>query len=149
MPPYLRLVLASACWKASKIIFCFSGGMPIPEFGDLEGDDLGNLIENRMRRRPTFARRRYLQPNPALVGKLERIGKQVLQHLLQSLRVGREGAGQALLDLNIEGQVPRLSLVTERPSHRFHEAREGNFLGIDRHRAGFDLREVENVADES
>ena len=30
VPPYLRLVLASACWKASKMIFCFSGGMPMP-----------------------------------------------------------------------------------------------------------------------
>ena len=30
MPPYLRLVPASACWKASKISFCFSWAMPIP-----------------------------------------------------------------------------------------------------------------------
>ena len=30
MPPYLRLVLASACWNASKMIFCFSSGMPMP-----------------------------------------------------------------------------------------------------------------------
>ena len=30
VPPYLRLVPASACWNASKMIFCFSGGMPMP-----------------------------------------------------------------------------------------------------------------------
>ena len=30
VPPYLRLVPASACWNASKISFCFSGGMPMP-----------------------------------------------------------------------------------------------------------------------
>ena len=30
VPPYLRLVLASACWNASKMILCFSGGMPMP-----------------------------------------------------------------------------------------------------------------------
>jgi hypothetical protein len=30
VPPYLRLVLASACWKASKMIRCFSAGMPMP-----------------------------------------------------------------------------------------------------------------------
>ena len=30
VPPYLRLVLASACWNASKMIFCFSAGMPMP-----------------------------------------------------------------------------------------------------------------------
>ena len=30
VPPYLRLVDASACWNASKMIFCFSSGMPMP-----------------------------------------------------------------------------------------------------------------------
>ena len=30
MPPYLRLVPASACWNASKISRCFSGAMPMP-----------------------------------------------------------------------------------------------------------------------
>jgi hypothetical protein len=30
VPPYLRLVEPSACWKASKIICCFSGGIPMP-----------------------------------------------------------------------------------------------------------------------
>ncbi len=30
VPPYLRLVLPSACWKASKMICCFSGEIPIP-----------------------------------------------------------------------------------------------------------------------
>jgi hypothetical protein len=30
VPPYLRLVVPSACWKASKMIFCFSGAMPMP-----------------------------------------------------------------------------------------------------------------------
>ena len=30
VPPYLRLVLPSACWNASKILCCLSGGMPMP-----------------------------------------------------------------------------------------------------------------------
>ena len=30
VPPYLRLVVPSACWKASKISFCLSSGMPMP-----------------------------------------------------------------------------------------------------------------------
>ena len=30
VPPYLRLVLASACWNASKMIRCLTCGMPIP-----------------------------------------------------------------------------------------------------------------------
>ena len=30
VPPYFRLVLPSACWNASKMICCLSGGMPMP-----------------------------------------------------------------------------------------------------------------------
>ena len=30
VPPYLRLVLPSACWKASKMICCLSGWIPMP-----------------------------------------------------------------------------------------------------------------------
>ncbi len=30
VPPYLRLVLPSACWKASKMICCLSDEMPMP-----------------------------------------------------------------------------------------------------------------------
>jgi hypothetical protein len=30
VPPYLRLVVPSACWKASKMIRCLSSGMPMP-----------------------------------------------------------------------------------------------------------------------
>jgi hypothetical protein len=37
VPPYLRLVPASACWNASKISFCFSGAMPMPVSGHLDG----------------------------------------------------------------------------------------------------------------
>ena len=28
VPPYFRLVLPSACWKALKMMRCLSGGMP-------------------------------------------------------------------------------------------------------------------------
>src|SRR5262245_21407004 len=31
VPPYLRLVVPSACWNDSKITRCLSFGMPIPE----------------------------------------------------------------------------------------------------------------------
>ena len=30
VPPYLRLVVPSACWNASKIMASLSGAMPIP-----------------------------------------------------------------------------------------------------------------------
>jgi hypothetical protein len=30
VPPYLRLVVPSACWNASKMMRCLSGAMPMP-----------------------------------------------------------------------------------------------------------------------
>ena len=30
VPPYLRLVVPSACWNASKMIFCLFLGIPMP-----------------------------------------------------------------------------------------------------------------------
>ena len=42
----------------------------------------------------------------------------------------------------------RLRLVAERPRHRVEQVGEEDLLGVDRHRAGFDLRQVEDVADQ-
>ena len=44
VPPYLRLVLASACWNASKMILCFSGGMPMPVSVTSKATTLGALL---------------------------------------------------------------------------------------------------------
>ena len=30
VPPYFRLVVPSACWKASKMMRCLSAGIPTP-----------------------------------------------------------------------------------------------------------------------
>ena len=43
MPPYLRAVPASACWNASKMIFCFSVGMPMPVSLTLKATTVGAL----------------------------------------------------------------------------------------------------------
>ncbi len=48
MPPYLRLVPASACWNASKISFSLLEGMPMPLSETLEGDHRGCRTEQRM-----------------------------------------------------------------------------------------------------
>ena len=37
VPPYLRLVLPSACWNASKMICCLSGGDADAGVRDREG----------------------------------------------------------------------------------------------------------------
>ena len=44
-PPYLRLVLPSACWNASKMICCLSGGMPMP----VSETEMASTVEARFR----------------------------------------------------------------------------------------------------
>ncbi len=148
MPPYLRLVLASACWNASKMIFCFSSGMPMPGVGDLERDDARRLAEHRMVGRPAGDGRRDAEPHAAVLGELEGVRQQVLEHLLQTLRVGDDAAAEMRIDLDVEGQLPRLGLVPERTPDRLDQVGEEHLLGVDGDGAGLDLRQVENVADQ-
>ena len=148
MPPYLRLVPASACWNASKISFCFSSGNADAGVGHLEGDDGGRVVEDRVLGAPAADGGRHVQPHAALGGELERVRQQVLQHLLQPLGVGDHAAGEVLVDLDVERELAVFGLVPERPSDGLQQARGQDFLGIDRHRAGFDLRQVEDVADQ-
>ena len=48
----------------------------------------------------------------------------------------------------VNDKLPVFRFVPERPSHRVQQVDGQDFLGIDRHGSGFDLREVENVADQ-
>ena len=45
-------------------------------------------------------------------------------------------------------KLPVFRLVPERPPDRLEQIGGEDFLGIHRHRAGFDLREIEDVADQ-
>ena len=83
----------------------------------------------------------------AMLGELERVRQQVLQHLLQTLAV-RGDAAQRRIDLHVERQAAAFGLVAERPRHGLLQVGQQDLLGIHRHRAGFDLRQVENVADQ-
>ena len=81
-------------------------------------------------------------------GELEGVGQQVLQHLLQPLGVSGDAAAEMRIELHLEGQLPGLRLVAERPGDHVDEIGEQDLLGIDRHRSRLDLGEVEDVADQ-
>ena len=98
--------------------------------------------------RPTRGRREDSELHAALRGKFERVRQEVLQHLLQPLRVGDDRAVEIGRNLHIEIETAVFRLVAERPRHRVEQVRKEDFLRIDRNRAGFDLREIENVGDE-
>ena len=83
-----------------------------------------------------------------MLGELEGVGQEVLQHLLQALGVGDDAAAEARIEFQIERKVTSLRLVPERPRHRVEQVRQVELLGVDRDGAGLDLRQVEDVADE-
>jgi hypothetical protein len=45
VPPYLREVVPSACWNASKMIFCLCSGMPMPVSVHREGQHRAGVVE--------------------------------------------------------------------------------------------------------
>src|SRR5579862_1775128 len=115
---------------------------------DFERDDSRRLAEHRVLRAPAAHRRSDVKSNAALRGKFERVRQQVLENLLQPLGVGRDGAPEVRIDMDLERKLPRLRLVAEGPRDHVHQIREEYLRGIDRDGARFDLRQVEDVADE-
>ena len=116
--------------------------------GHFERDHRGGVIEQWMFRAPAAERRRHGHAHAALGGELERVGQQVLQHLLQAFGIRHHAAAEIAVDLDLERQMAVLGFVPERPSHGFQQVRGQDFLGIDRHGAGLDLRQIEDVADQ-
>ena len=111
VPPYLRAVVPSACWNASKISRSLSSGMPMPV------SITENAITRLGARRASAARSCAssgatldAQRHAALLGELERVREQVLQHLLQALLVGddrRRHVRAGDLDREARGPSPR------------------------------------------
>ena len=148
VPPYLRLVEASACWKASNTIFCFSTGMPTPVSVTSKATTDDRLVEHRVVGPPAGPHRQHAQPHAALGGELQGVGQQVLEDLLQALGVGDQAALQRGIDLDVEAEALRFRLMAERPRHGLEHVGEEDLLGVDGDGAGLDLGEVEDVGDQ-
>ena len=71
----------------------------------------------------------------AVFGELEGVGQQILEHLLQTLRVGDQAARQVRIGVHLETEPPVLRLMPERTSHHIEQAGEEDFFGIYRDRA--------------
>src|SRR5581483_4626069 len=80
--------------------------------------------------------------------ELERVKEQVLEDLLEPPGVGQYGLGQDLAKLDQELDVLRFRDVAERPLDELAEVVQAQLAHLDLEGAGFDLRQVENVADE-
>ena len=80
---------------------------------------------------PSSRGKRYVQMHAALFRELECIGQQVLQHLLQTLRVGDQAACKVGIGMHLECKPPILGLVPERSTDHVQQAGEEHFLGFD------------------
>ena len=138
MPPYLRLVPASACWNASKISLLLQGNADAG-IGYFERDHGRRGVQHRVIRPPAADRAGDLQAHFAFGGELEGVGEQVLQDLLQALGVGDDAAWQVRIDVDPERQIAVVRLVPERPADGLEQVRGQDLLGIDRDRARLDL----------
>src|SRR4029450_4816861 len=112
------------------------------------GDHGGRLLEHRVGGAPAALDLGHTQPHAALRGEFERVRKQVLQNLLQALGIGGDAAPEIGIDTDLERELARLRLVPERTCHHVEKIGEGDFLSLHRHGSGFDLGQIENVADQ-
>ena len=83
MPPKRRDVEASACWNASKMIFCFSGAMPIPVSVIGQRNHVPGAAQHAMVGAPAVGGHLHVHRDASLGGELDGVGKQVLENLLQ------------------------------------------------------------------
>ena len=84
----------------------------------------------------------------ALRRELEGVRQQVEHDLLQPLLVGADGLRQLAVELDVEVEALVGSELAEGPLHVLLQMLHRHLADFDRHRSGFDLRQVEDVVDE-
>ena len=105
MPPYLRLVDVSACWNGSKMIWCLSGGMPMPVSRTEKKSTMSRLVQDLVVAAPAPGRHADVELHLALGRELEGVRQQVAQDLLDALRVRLERDRQVRIQLDLEVQL--------------------------------------------
>ena len=142
VPPYLRVVVLSACSKARKIRSRPSGGMPMP-------------VSVTMKRRTVFpsgavpSATSTRTDTSSLPGELDRVADQVEQHLPQPARVADQGVGHVRLHVADQFQ-PLVPGPHAQGPHGVAQRRPEREVGRDQLQlAGLDLLEVEQVVDEA
>jgi len=113
-----------------------------------EGHHALDAAEHRVSAAPPGGRAGDLQFYRAVLGKLQGVRQQILQHLLKTLGIGVNRLAQSGVEFDREVEAFALGHVTERARavvlklHQLHRAE------FDVHLARLDLGKVENVVDE-
>lgn len=115
---------------------------------DGEADDSRGLAEYGVVRAPAGGGHVHAHFHFAVRGEFHGVGEQVLENLLEPLRVAVHGLRQVGGELHAEGQVLCLGDVPEVPVDGVAQLGEGDLLDVDADGAGLELGKVENVVDE-
>src|SRR6185437_6550803 len=115
--------------------------------GDGEGDDIAREAAGA-RHTGTEGETRDLERDAAALGEFKRVGQQILQYLLQPLMVGAQARRQRFVDKDGEGEALFLGQLTEAALDIVAQIVERYVADVDTDRAGFDLREIEDVVDQ-
>ena len=115
---------------------------------DGEGYDLRGLAEHRVIGAPALRGKTDAHFDVAVSGEFDGVGEQILEDLLEALRVAVHESRQVLGELHVEWQVLGFGHVPEVAVDGVAQGGEGDFLDLDGDGAGLDFREIENVVDE-
>src|SRR6202047_4707600 len=116
--------------------------------GNFKGDNGCGLSQDWVILAPAALSERHRQADASQFGELEGVGQQILQYLLQTLRVGDDAPSQVRIGLHLESEAPVLGFMPERTFHHVQETGKIDFLCLHRHGPGFDLRQIKNVGDQ-
>ena len=148
MPPYLRLVPASACWNASKIIFCFSGAMPMPVSVTANAITAAARLQDRViRDQPPLRGATVIATCPCAVN-LNAFDSRFFKICCRRFGSVVNARGRAGVELDVERQILAFGHVAEVALDVSRSDGERHFFRLDRDRARFDLRQIQNVVDE-
>ncbi|MDR9089588.1 hypothetical protein FEP50_05343 [Burkholderia multivorans] len=107
------------------------------------------LDRDRQLRRAAFAAHRaQARGHVSVRGELDRVAEQIAEHLREPRRIAAHALRRARRDLAEQRQPLRLRDGRVRAQLARDHADRIEFDRLDRHRAGLDLREIENAADE-
>src|ERR1700694_1452388 len=113
--------------------------------GDAQGDYAVGTVQGIVIVAPARSHRLSRECHPALLGELESVAQQVVEDLLQALRVGRYGLWQTGSQVDREAELRSLSDVPERALEKGRQLCQRPIGDLEGHGSGLDLRHVENV----
>ena len=116
--------------------------------GDGDFDRTLGLVEDRVGRTPALFGATHAERDAALRREFERVREQVEHDLLKPLLVRADRLRQLAVELDVEVEALVGGELAEGPLHVLLEVLHRHLADLDRHRSGFDLRQVEDVVDQ-